>query len=136
MRVRKELFRFAFAGGLAVGVDLGSYLLLLAFTDGAAVDACKGASFLLGTIVAYFINKLWTFGSQGYTGAEVFRFAVVYGCSFLLNVVINGMTLDWLVAGLPQEAAYHNLIAFVVATGFSSATNFVGMKLWVFRKPA
>jgi putative flippase GtrA len=136
MRVRKELFRFAFAGGLAVGVDLGSYLLLLALTDGAAVDASKGASFLLGTIVAYFINKLWTFGSQGYTGAEVLRFAVVYGCSFLLNVLINSLMLDWLAQGMPQEAAYHKLIAFVVATGFSSTTNFVGMKLWVFRKPA
>ncbi|MBX3101499.1 MAG: GtrA family protein [Bacteroidetes bacterium] len=137
MGTRRELFRFAFAGGTAVGVDLLTYYLLSAWWGPSYTNEAKGISFVIGSVVAYFINKLWTFDKQGYSGGEVLRFAIVYGISFLLNVLLNHLSLTYLSAEFPYwSAEVHKLLAFLIATGASSTSNFVGMKYWVFRQAA
>ena len=57
-QVKKELKRFLVAGISAVGTDLVTYYILLNFLSN---DVAKTISFLLGTVVAFVINKYWTF---------------------------------------------------------------------------
>jgi len=57
-QIKKELKRFLVAGISAVGTDLVTYYILLNYFN---TDFSKGISFLLGTIVAFIINKYWTF---------------------------------------------------------------------------
>jgi len=54
----KQISRFSVAGLSAVAVDLLSYYLLINYLS---YDISKTLSFVIGAVVAYVINKFWTF---------------------------------------------------------------------------
>lgn len=120
-KIKKELLRFLVAGVSAVGTDLVTYYILLNFlTPGVS----KAISFLLGTIVAYIINKYWTFEKHEKSVREIAQFAVLYSCTLGINVLTNKMVLD------NTSIVF---LAFLVATGVSTVLNFIGQKFWVFK---
>ena len=120
-QLKREMSRFLVAGFCAVGTDMGSYFLLLKVLSH---DYSKGISFLLGTIVAYFINKYWTFEKKTKSYGEVGKFAILYSLTLGANVLINRISLN-----LFQST----LLAFLLATGVSTVLNFSGQKWWVFK---
>jgi len=120
-KLKKELKRFLVAGFSAVGTDLISYYILLnVFFHNVA----KGVSFFLGTIVAYIINKYWTFEKHDKSYREIGKFAVLYTLTLGANVLTNRLVLD---SGTPV------FFAFLLATGVSTVLNFIGQKWWVFQ---
>lgn len=121
-RTSKELKKFLVAGCSAVGTDMGSYFLLLEFFPHSV---SKGVSFLLGTIVAYFFNKYWTFEKQEKSLTEIARFGMLYSMTLGANVMTNKATL--------MVSGNMILFSFLVATSVSTVLNFVGQKWWVFR---
>lgn len=120
-KIKKELKRFLVAGLSAVGTDLVTYYILLNFLPH---DIAKAISFLLGTMVAFIINKYWTFEKHEKSYGEIFKFALLYSITLGANVVTNNLVLE-----------YTSLVfvAFLVATGVSTVLNFIGQKWWVFR---
>ena len=120
---KKEMLRFLVSGGLAVLTDLLSYYLLV---ETLSTDSAKAISFVLGSIVAFFMNKLWTFESNNQTSTAILQFSVLYTVTFFANVAVNHMVLHFVFNV--------TLIAFIFATVTSTVLNFVGMKFWVFRK--
>ena len=120
-QLKREMSRFLVAGFCAVGTDMGSYFLLLKVLTH---DYSKGISFLLGTIVAYLINKYWTFEKKTKSYGEVGKFAILYSLTLGANVLINRISLN-----LFQST----LLAFLLATGVSTVLNFSGQKWWVFK---
>ena len=117
--IKKELLRFLVAGLSAVGTDLGVYYLLSSYTEEALA---KGVSFFTGTVVAYIINKYWTFEQKEKSYTEMVKFGVLYLFSLTVNVLVNQFILD---------TFEHKFIAFIIATGVSTCINFVGQKWWV-----
>ncbi len=117
----QQLSRFLVAGLMAVGTDFVSYLILSNFLP---IAVAKGSSFILGSIVAFFVNKRWTFEDSSNTGIAMVQFGILYCCTFFANVGVNHITLMWL-PGM-------KLIAFLAATGTSTVLNFLGMKFLVF----
>ncbi|MBX2971484.1 MAG: GtrA family protein [Flavobacteriales bacterium] len=138
---KKQLTKFVLIGGLAVLTDLACYYVFLnvipanAFPppiDNEAVS--KTLSFLCGLSVTYWFNKRWTWRRRDRDNRRLAKFLLTYGVSLVLNVGINSGLLHvlhtWPVfADVPLKY----LIAFVGATGFCSAFNFVGQKFWIFR---
>jgi putative flippase GtrA len=120
-QTKKELKRFLVAGISAVGTDLATYYLLLNFFD---TNISKGISFLLGTIVAFIINKYWTFGKHEKSYKEIAKFGLLYSATLGANVITNKLILDMFSI---------SLLAFFIATGVSTVLNFIGQKWWVFR---
>lgn len=120
-QIKKELKRFLVAGLSAVGTDLASYYLLLNFLSH---DVAKGISFLLGTIVAYIINKYWTFEKHEKSYTEILKFGVLYSVTLGVNVMTNKIVLEM------TEIVF---LGFLIATGVSMVLNFIGQKWWVFR---
>ena len=120
-QLKREMSRFLVAGFCAVGTDMCSYFLLLKVLTH---DYSKGISFLLGTIVAYFINKYWTFEKKTKSYSEVGKFAILYSSTLGANVLVNRIVLN-----LFQST----LLAFLLATGVSTVLNFSGQKSWVFK---
>ena len=57
-QIKRELNKFLVAGLSAVGTDLLVYYLLLNFLSS---EVSKGISFFTGSVVAFIINKYWTF---------------------------------------------------------------------------
>ncbi len=122
--IKKELFRFIVAGILAVATDFSSYFLLQHFFS---IDVSKGISFILGSIVAFIINKLWTFENDEPVNKALLQFSILYCCTFFANVAVN----HWVVISL-QNIIYVKYIGFFFATATSTILNFLGMKFWVF----
>ena len=119
---KKQLSRFLVAGCSAVGTDLATYSLLLQLLP---PSFAKGGSFLLGTIVAYVINKYWTFEKASQPASDALKFGALYAVTLGANVGVNHFSL-WLIPGaLP--------LAFLAATGTSTFLNFLGQKYWVFK---
>jgi putative flippase GtrA len=89
------------------------------------LNISKGISFLLGTVVAYIINKYWTFEKKEKSYREMFQFGILYGFTLGANVLVNKIVLD-----LSNNTI---ILGFIVATGVSTILKFVGQKWWVFR---
>lgn len=121
-QIKRELKRFVVAGVGAVATDLITYYILLNYLTH---DFAKGSSFLLGTIVAYIINKYWTFQKHKKSYLEMIQFGLLYCLTLGVNVFVNKIVLD--------INANTFLLAFIVATGSSTVLNFVGQKWWVFK---
>ena len=119
--IKKQLLRFLVAGLSAVGTDLIMYYLLINLLD---INIAKGTSFLMGTVVAFVINKYWTFDKQKKSYNEMIKFGILYGLTFSANVLTNNIILDY------TELV---TIAFIMATGVSTVLNFIGQKWWVFK---
>lgn len=120
-QIKKELKRFLVAGLSAVGTDLLTYYVLLNFISS---NIAKGISFLLGTIVAFGINKYWTFEKHEKSFKEIIQFGILYAFTLGVNVITNKVALD---------KTNIVLLAFLVATGVSTILNFIGQKFWVFK---
>lgn len=120
-KIKKELKRFLVAGLSAVGTDLITYYILLNFLSH---DFSKAISFLIGTVVAFVINKYWTFEKNEKSYKEMMKFGVLYSVTLGANVMTNNVVLE-----------YTNIVflAFLLATGISTILNFIGQKFWVFK---
>lgn len=71
------------------------------------------------------MNRFFTFSHAVFEDGSIYRFLMVYVLALVLNVTINGLML----------IIYSSIVcSFLVATGFSAAFNFIGMKLYVFKK--
>tara|TARA_B110001454_G_scaffold200666_1_gene206471 strand:+ start:318 stop:713 length:396 start_codon:yes stop_codon:yes gene_type:complete len=119
----KQISRFSVAGLSAVAVDFLSYYSLINYLS---YDISKTLSFIIGAVVAYVINKFWTFEKNNLSFKELAKFALLYTFSLILNVYMNKLFLD-----ITNNIT---IIAFLVATGSSALINFVGQKWWVFKK--
>ena len=120
-RIKKEIRRFLIAGCSAVGTDLLSYYIMLNFLSH---DIAKTISFVLGTIVAYIINKYWTFEKYEKSYKEILKFGFLYTSTLGANVITNKIIL---------QITDMVFLAFLMATGVSTVQNFIGQKWWVFK---
>ena len=119
-QIKRELNKFLIAGLAAVGSDLLVYYLLLNLLS---TEVSKGISFIIGSVVAFIINKYWTFKKPEKSYKEMIQFGVLYGTTLGLNVMTNKIVLD---------NTNIVLVSFLVATAVSTILNFVGQKWWVF----
>lgn len=121
-QLKKEMKRFLVAGISAVLTDLTVYYLLL---NVMTHSPAKTLSFLAGTVVAYIINKYWTFEKHAKSYKEMGKFSALYISTLGANVAVNKASLiifpDWV------------FFAFLAATGTSTILNFIGQKFWVFK---
>lgn len=121
-KLKKQLIRFLFAGFSAVLVDLVSYYILLNFFN---FNLAKTISFIFGSIVAFIVNKYWTFEQYIKNLSEIIRFTSLYSLTLALNIIANRISLV-----LTDMV----LLSFIIATTASTIVNFIGQKFWVFNR--
>ncbi len=119
--LKKEIPKFIIVGLSAVFTDFISYIALLYFLQH---DYAKTISFILGSIVAFNLNKYWTFKRYLNNKYEIIKFIMLYTTTLYLNISTNRLSL---------ELTDMILLSFVVATGVSTIVNFIGQKFWVFK---
>lgn len=117
-----QLVRFMVSGISAVMTDMGTYFLFLHILSHSPA---KTISFILGTIVAFLLNKFWTFEKPAISMKEIVKFGLLYLFTLGANVGAN-KTFLWLLVG-------QVFIAFLAATCVSATLNFLGQKHWVFK---
>lgn len=116
----KEIGRYILSGFTAFCMDCVAYFMLMAFL--ASLPA-KAISFVMGSCVAYFCNKYWTFRKPMRSWEEVGRFVLLYLVTITANVGVNYMLL---------EATGAFLFSYLTAASVSTVLNYMGQKWWVF----
>ena len=145
---KQQVGRFIIAGLLATGSDAlvyfglvysgvalqlyGAAPALATFGLPSSYELAKACSFLVGTLVSFYVNKLWTFERPERDTGEALAFFALYGVTFTLNVGTNYVALS-LLGALAAPPRLAEVGAFLVATGSSTVANFIGQKFWVFR---
>jgi putative flippase GtrA len=128
LRVRRnweELVKFCLVGASGYVVNLLVYVALL---DGANVHYRVAAtgSFLVAVTNNYLWNRLWTFRHhRGHFGYQGLRFLVVSVIVYVGNLAILTALVELGVGKIVAQA-----LAIVLVT----PANFVGNKLWSFRR--
>ena len=120
-----QLVRFCLVGASGYVVNLAVYTLLLKVGDVHYLLAATG-SFLVAVANNYTWNRLWTFrGQRGHVGYQGLRFFVVS----LIALGANELLLTAFVA-----AGMGKVVAQAIAIVLVTPINFVGNKLWSFRR--
>jgi len=118
-----ELFRYGVIGVSSSAVDFLAYVVFTRVTGLHALTA-NVLAYLVGHLVSYFGNRMFTFRTSGKMGAEYFRFWVVNLIGLVMSQII-------LAAGL--HVGIHDLYAKVAAIVLSGGFNFLANRYWTYR---
>jgi putative flippase GtrA len=122
-----QLAKFCAVGASGYVVNLAVFSALVLGADVHHLAAATG-SFLVAVTNNYTWNRVWTFrGTRGHVAYQGLRFLVVALCALVANLIVLE-TLVW--TGLPEIPAQAIAIILVMPL------NFVGNKLWSFRRRA
>jgi len=120
-----QLIRFCVVGASGYVVNLAVYTLLLKAGDVHYLLAATG-SFLVAVTSNYTWNRLWTFrGERGHVAYQGLRFLVVSTVALVANLAV----LHFLI-----QAGVGKILAQAIAIVLVTPLNFVGNKLWSFRR--
>jgi putative flippase GtrA len=118
-----QLARFSVVGGVGYAVNLGVYALLL----GLGAHTAALISFVVAASNNYVWNRLWTFrGQRGHFAYQGVRFFVVSLVSLGVNQLWLLVFLDWF--------GWGKIVAQAVAIILVTPLNFLGNKLWSFKR--
>jgi putative flippase GtrA len=123
-----QLVRFGFVGAAGFIVNLAVYALFV-HSIGVDYHIAAVAAWIVAVLNNFVLNRHWTFDARdGRARFQAARFVLVslvaFGCSLLLlTLFVEGAGL----AKVPAQA---------LAVAASTPLNFLGNKLWSFRKDA
>lgn len=121
----EQLGKFCAVGVSGYAVNLAVYALLVHRAGLHYIPAAIG-SFLVAVANNYTWNRVWTFrGTRGNVAYQGLRFLVVSGAALAANLVVLYVLVQVGLGPIPAQA-----IAIVLVTPL----NFVGNKLWSFRR--
>jgi putative flippase GtrA len=119
-----QLAKFCTVGAVGYAVNLVVYTTLV--HSGLHYNLAAACSFFVAVTNNYLWNRLWTFrGQRGHVGYQGLRFFVVS----LLALGANEVLLTGFVA-----AGIGKVVAQAIAVVLVTPINFVGNKLWSFRR--
>ncbi len=123
----QQLGKFAVVGAIGYAINLAVYHTLL--HHGFHYLAAATCSFLVAVTSNYTWNRVWTFRAQrGHIGIQGMRFFLVSVAALGANLVV----LDLLVGVGGLDKFVGNAIAILLVMPL----NFIGNKLWSFRRRA
>ena len=120
-----QLAKFCTVGATGYAINLAVFSALVLWADWHHLPSAT-ASFLVAVTNNYTWNRLWTFrGQRGHVAYQGIRFLVVAVCALGANLAILESLIAVGAAKIPAQA-----IAIILVTPL----NFVGNKLWSFRR--
>jgi len=121
----EQLVKFCIVGATGYAVNIAVYSLLLNWANLKYWLAATG-SFLVAVTNNYVWNRLWTFRHQrGHVAYQGMRFLIV-------SVAVYGANLALLTAFI--HAGVGKIVSQAVAVVLVTPLNFLGNKLWSFRR--
>lgn len=146
-----QIAKFGLIGVLNTLVDLGvlaattlffSSILQIKSTDimisvVTFYSLYKAISFVVANVSSYFWNKYWTFdqGAKKQTKSEFLQFFAVSVIGFFINVFIASAAFKIILSSISNlNDGQIGLLGAAAGSIAGLAWNFIGYKLWVFKK--
>ena len=122
-KIKVQFLKFIASGLIGTGVDYIFYIFFLNL--GFAISLSKTISFIVGNFTSFIINKFYTFKKKTWSKAEIVKYIILTLIVLLTNVSVNKISI----------MLFNNIhISFVLAVGCHLMVNFIGQKIWVFKK--
>ncbi|NQX60251.1 GtrA family protein [Paenibacillus qinlingensis] len=122
--MRSQTIKFLIVGVLNTIVGYIVYFLCLRSFDLNYMFSLLIAH-TLGVVHSYLWNSKWTFKSGSHTYKNLVKFMGVYVCSFLINLLLLYIMVNYL--------RINPLFSQVVALFITTVVSFIGHKFWSFK---
>ncbi len=121
-----QFMRFCMVGLVNTAVDFFVFFASVNWLN-FNVYAAQVAAYSIATLNSYGLNRLFTFrDKKGKVGLQLAKFLTVNLTSLLTSLALLYFFSDLL--------ALNTVLAKVLIAGFTTAINYLGNRLWVFRK--
>jgi putative flippase GtrA len=118
-----QLAKFCVVGGIGYVINLAVYAALL----GIGAHKAAAVSFVVSAANNYWWNRHWTFrGQRGHFAYQGARFFVVSAIALGVNQLWLLVFLDWF--------GWGKIVSQAIAIVLVTPLNFLGNKLWSFRR--
>lgn len=122
-----QFVRFAMVGVIGTFVNI-SILYLLTERYGIYYIVSAFFGFIIAATVNFILNKIWTFGEGLKTNItqKYVRFFIVSLIALTINIFFLYIFTEYF--------KVYYIVSQIIAIGFSLTINFIGNKIWTFRK--
>ncbi len=122
----KQFIKFSFVGCLGISINYGTfYLLYKAFSVYYISSSLIG--YILAGIVIFNLNRQWTFRVKH---GDIKKQYLKYFSLISFTFILNGVSIFF----LTEVLHFVPEISQVITMGITICANFLGTKLWVFKK--
>lgn len=125
MEMIKQFIRFAGVGLIGTSAHYLVLVSLVQFGGGDSVWA-SDIGFVVGALVNYHLNYIYTFRSNKCHREAMLKFFSVATVGLMLNSIV--------MTALTKELSLHYLFSQLAATGLVLVWNFAGNRFWTFRE--
>ncbi|WEK53406.1 MAG: GtrA family protein [Candidatus Cohnella colombiensis] len=122
-----KLIKYGLVGAMNTGVDFIVFCILVYGVGWGTVGA-QVLAYSAGLMNSYLLNRYWTFRTthtQSKQSKQIIRFVVVNAISFASATLVLLALEQW---------GIHTVVAKMLSIAASLVLNYVGYRLWVFRK--
>ena len=133
----KSLLLFLIIGGLNTVFSGLAIWLLMSFAHWGQFGA-SALVFAVFSVPSFYFNRKYSFESKEPLGPSVLRFAVIITVCFLLSFAANYIAMPWMHENwFPNiNPLLYNFIKVVGVQVVFTLLNYLGQRLWAFKKPA
>ena len=124
----KTLIKFGITGVINTGVDFLVFTLLQLYTP-VEIGISQGLAYTAGIINSFILNKLWTFNDSSKDKKSSVQL-IQFICINLISLIFSYYGIIY----LNKAVGVNEFIAKIIITLFTQVINFVGYRLWVFKK--
>lgn len=124
--------KFAITGAIAAVIDVSITWLFQIGLDLFGDVTSRTLGFAAGTLVAYVLNRRWTFNAN----ASKRRFAAViatYAMTYAINILLYRWAFPFFDHTLDWPSSWALAVAFVIAQGTATIINFLVQRWVIFR---
>lgn len=110
-RLARQLLQYAGAGLLATALHYALMAQLISL--GWLPVSASTAGAVAGALLAYFMNRKWTF-QAGHSRRRLFRFMAVAALGLLFNAVLLSVIYRWLIPSVPIAQVVTTALVFLL----------------------
>ncbi|WP_311518630.1 GtrA family protein [uncultured Corynebacterium sp.] len=125
--------KFVITGVISAIVDAGLTWLLQLGLGLLDKDGARTVGFIFGTLVAYLLNRRWTFNAKA-SKRRLAAVAATYALTYLVNMVIYRRAFNFFDEDLAWSSTLALVVAYVLAQGTATIINFFVQRWVIFRR--
>ena len=125
--------KFVITGVISAIVDAGLTWLLQLGLGLLDKDGARTVGFIFGTLVAYLLNRRWTFNAKA-SKRRLVAVAATYALTYLVNMVIYRRAFNFFDEDLAWSSTLALVVAYVLAQGTATIINFFVQRWVIFRR--